>query len=118
MGFMNLSQIESNLKAGEVRILAMMTAKRHPNVPEIPTFTELGYKVISDSSRGFAAPAGIPEDAMKTLVETFEKVLADAEFQAAAKEQLQMNVMNPGEYRAYLEELLAVTNKAYEKDPW
>ncbi len=118
MGFMNLSQIESNLKAGEVRILAMMTAKRHPNVPEIPTFTELGYKVISDSSRGFAAPAGIPEDVLKKLVETFEKVLADAEFQAAAKEQLQMNVMNPGEYKAYLKELLAVTNKAYEKDPW
>ena len=55
---------------------------------------------------------------MKMLVETFEKVLADAEFQAAAKEQLQLNVMNPEEYKAYLEELLVVTNKAYEKDPW
>ena len=118
VGFMNLSQIESNYRAGEVRILAIMTAKRHPNVPEIPTFGELGFKVISDSSRGFAAPAGIPEDAMKMLVETFEKVLADAEFQAAAKEQLQLNVMNPEEYKAYLEELLGVTNKAYEKDPW
>jgi hypothetical protein len=26
--------------------------------------------------------------------------------------------MTPGEYRAYLEDLLLVTNKAYEKDPW
>jgi len=118
MGFMNLSQVESNYRAGEVRILAMMTPKRHPNVPEIPTFTELGFKVISDSSRGFAAPAGIPEEALKVLVETFEKVIADAEFQAAAKEQLELNIMTPEEYRAYLEDLLVVTNKAYEKDPW
>ena len=118
MGFMNLSQIESNMKAGEVRILAMMTSKRHPNVPDIPTFTELGFKVISDSSRGFAAPAGIPDDAYAKLVETFEKVLADPEFLEAAKEQLQMNFMNPEEYKAYLGELLEVTNKAYEKEPW
>lgn len=55
---------------------------------------------------------------MKKIIETFEKVLADAEFQAAAKEQLQMNVMTPEEYKAYLEDLLVVTNKAYEKDPW
>ena len=118
MGFMNLSQVESNMKAGEVRILAIMTKKRHPNVPDVPTFTELGYKVFSDSSRGFAVPAGIPAEAHKKLVDTFEKVVADPEFQAAAKEQLQLNIMNPEEYKAYLEELLEVTNKAYEKDPW
>ena len=118
MGFMNLSQVESNMKAGEVRILAMMTSKRHPNVPEIPTFAELGFKVISDSSRGFAAPAGIPDEAYKKLVETFEKVLVDTEFLEAAKEQLQMNFLTPEEYKAYLGELLEVTDKAYEKDPW
>jgi len=118
MGFMNLSQIESNLKAGEVRILAMMTAKRHPSVPDIPTFAELGYKVVSDSSRGFAAPAGFPEDAYAMIVDVFEKVLADPEFLAAAKDQLEMNFMGPEEYRQYLVDLLEVTDKAYEKDPW
>jgi len=118
MGFMNLSQIESNLKAGEVRILAMMTAKRHPSVPDIPTFAELGYKVVSDSSRGFAAPAGFPEDAYAMIVDVFEKVLADPEFLAAAKDQLEMNFMGPDEYRQYLVDLLEVTDKAYEKDPW
>lgn len=60
MGFMNLSQIESNLKAGEVRILAMMTAKRHPNVPEIPTFTELGYKVIPTPPGDSPLPRAFP----------------------------------------------------------
>lgn len=118
VGFMNLSQVESNVKAGEMRILAMMTHKRHPNVPDIPTFEELGFSVISDSSRGFAAPAGFPEEAMKFIMEVFEKVIADEEFQAVAKEQLQVNLLNPEEYKAYLENLLAVTNKAYEKEPW
>ncbi len=118
MGFMNLSQIESNYKAGEIRILAMMTTKRHPSVPDIPTFAELGYKVVSDSSRGFAAPAGFPEDAYAMIVDVFEKVLADPEFLAAAKDQLEMNFMGPEEYRQYLVDLLEVTDKAYEKDPW
>ncbi len=118
MGFMNLSQIETNMRAGEVRILAMMTHERHPNVPEIPTFKELGFSVFSDSSRGFAAPAGLPEDIYKKLVETFEKVMADPEFMEAAKEQLELNFMNPEQYRTYLENLLKVTNAAYEKDPW
>ncbi|MDI9370742.1 MAG: tripartite tricarboxylate transporter substrate binding protein [Synergistaceae bacterium] len=118
MGFMNLSQIESNYRAGELRILAMMTHKRHPNVPEIPTFAELGYKVISDSSRGFAAPAGFPEDAYKMILEVFEKVLVDPDFLDAAKEQLETNFLGPDEYKAYLEDLLEVTNRAYEKDPW
>lgn len=118
MGFMNLSQVESNVKAGEIRILAMMTHERHPNVPEIPTFKELGFSVISDSSRGFAAPRGFPEDAMKVILDIFEKVIADEEFKAVAREQLQVNMLNPDEYRAYLEDLLVVTNKAYEKEPW
>ncbi|MGI6784796.1 MAG: tripartite tricarboxylate transporter substrate binding protein [Aminivibrio sp.] len=118
MGFMNLSQVESNVNAGEMRILAMMTSERHPNVPEIPTFKELGFSVISDSSRGFAAPKGFPEEAMKVILEIFEKVIADEEFKAVAKEQLQVNMLKPAEYRAYLEDLLVVTNKAYEKDPW
>lgn len=118
MGFMNLSQIESNYHAGEIRILAMMTSKRHPNVSEVPTFAELGYKVISDSSRGFAAPAGFPEDAYKKILEVFEKVLADPDFLNAAKDQIEMNFMDPEEYKAYLVDLLQVTDKAYEKDPW
>ena len=118
MGFMNLSQVESNVKAGEMRILAMMTHGRHPSVPEVPTFAELGFKVVSDSSRGFAAPAGFPEEAMKVIMATFEKVLDDPEFQEVAKKQMEVNVMNPEEYRAYLENLLEVTDMAYEKDPW
>ena len=118
MGFMNLSQVESNVNAGEMRILAMMTRERHPNVPEIPTFKELGFSVISDSSRGFAAPKNFPEEAMKVILEIFEKVIADEEFKAVAKEQLQVNMLKPAEYRTYLEDLLVVTNKAYEKDPW
>lgn len=29
-----------------------------------------------------------------------------------------MNFMGPDEYRQYLVDLLQVTDKAYEKDPW
>jgi tripartite-type tricarboxylate transporter receptor subunit TctC len=95
-----------------------MTPERLAELPDVPTCLEQGYRVISDSSRGFAAPAGVPEEVLKVLDETFRKVLDDAEFQKAAKEQLEMHVLDGPAYKAYLEELLTVTNKAFEKEPW
>jgi tripartite-type tricarboxylate transporter receptor subunit TctC len=118
VGFMNWSQIKPNFQSGEIRILGIMTPERLAELPDVPTCLEQGYRVISDSSRGFAAPAGVPEEVLKVLDETFRKVLDDAEFQKAAKEQLEMHVLDGPAYKAYLEELLTVTNKAFEKEPW
>lgn len=118
VGFMNWSQIKPNFQSGEIRILGIMTPERTAELPDVPTCLEQGYRVISDSSRGFAAPAGVSEEVLKALDETFRKVLDDAEFQAAAKEQLEMNVLDGPAYKAYLEELLTVTDKAFEKEPW
>ncbi len=118
MAFMNVSQVESNVKAGELRMLAVMTDKRLPYLPNIPTFKELGINIVSDSSRGFAAPAGIPDAIYNKLLDTFKKTLNDPDFRKAAKGVLLLNIMWPKEYRAYLEGLLKTTNEIYAKSPW
>ncbi|MCD6363947.1 MAG: tripartite tricarboxylate transporter substrate binding protein [Synergistetes bacterium] len=117
--FMNVSQVWSQVQAGKLRWIAVMTKKRLPYLPDLPTFWEKGYKVISDSSRGFAAPAGIPKEAYKKLVGVFYKVFHDKEFIAAAKKsRLLLNYMGPEQYKKYLEEQLKAVKKVYDKHPW
>ncbi len=118
LAFMNYSQIEANYKAGDVRILAVMVPERLPYAQEIPTFTELGYDVFSDSSRGFIAPAGIPDAAYKKLVKVFSDVVEDPKFLEAAKGQLLLNYMDAEDYSKYLEGVKGSTESAFAKNPW
>ena len=119
VGFMNVSQVEAQVRSGEMRCLAVMADKRSDMMPDVPCTAELGYPtMVSDSSRGFAAPAGMDAEALAKIREMFTKTIADPEFQAAAKGVLLINEMNGESYKAYLEALQAATDKAYEVAPW
>ena len=49
------------MKSGKVRVLATSGKKRSPYLPDVPTFTELGYPdVTSEEWFGFYAPAKTP----------------------------------------------------------
>lgn len=119
VGFMNVSQVEAQVRSGEMRCLAVMAHKRSDMMPDVPCIDELGYpEVVSDSSRGFAAPKGIDAEALAKIREMFSKTIADPEFQEAAKGSLLLNEMNAADYQAYLEGLQAATDKAFEVAPW
>ena len=64
-------EILSQVKAGEVRILAVSSEKRIGLWPDVPTMKESGVDVVFDQWRGLAAPKGTPKaviDKMTTLV--------------------------------------------------
>ena len=46
--------------AGKVTAIASATAKRIPDMPQVPTFTEAGLPYVYDSWFGMLAPAGVP----------------------------------------------------------
>lgn len=85
----NLGIVYAQLKANNLRALAIFSEKRHPKLPDVPTLKELGYNLVNGSSRGFSAPAGIPQDKRDALVAAFKKVLADPAFLAEAARQTQ-----------------------------
>lgn len=119
MSFMNVSQVEAQIRSGDLRALAVLTDNRVAEVSDVPTFKELGYEgVLSDSSRGFAAPAGIPAEAQAKLEEVFKAVMENAAFREAAQGQLQLNMMDGAGYKAYLEDQLKMTTEMFEKAPW
>src|SRR5215470_8420295 len=65
------------VKAGKLRVLAVLGEKRDPIFADVPTAKEMGYPVALDMWRGIAVPAGTPkpviaklQDSIKTSVET------------------------------------------------
>jgi tripartite-type tricarboxylate transporter receptor subunit TctC len=64
------------VRSGRLRALAISSATRHPQLPDVPTFTELGYPEIQEYTWvGFFAPAGTPADIVQTLNNAINAVL-------------------------------------------
>ena len=64
--------VQPQLQAGKVRIL--LTSKKIPDYPQIPTLTQLGYKRdMSSVWFGFFIPAGVPDPVKKVLASALEK---------------------------------------------
>ena len=56
------------VQAGQVRALATVTAKRLPNLPDVPTFAEAGMPDFSyDSWFGLMVPAGTPRPVVEKI---------------------------------------------------
>jgi tripartite-type tricarboxylate transporter receptor subunit TctC len=68
-------------KAGNVRALAMMSAKRSPLLPEVPTMAEAtGTGLEADIVTGLVVPAGTPREIIDLLHRTIAKIVAPRDF--------------------------------------
>jgi len=65
----------------KVRMLAVAMENRHPAFPDVPTFRELGYDLVSGAYRGIAVPKGAPESLRQQVSDAIGKINADADFQ-------------------------------------
>jgi tripartite-type tricarboxylate transporter receptor subunit TctC len=93
------------IKNGMVRALAVTGANRASWIPDVPTFTELGFKEFDGQTfTGLFAPAGTPAEIVTKLHETLAKILKDpeviAKFNALGAEAV---AMTPAEFKSYLE---------------
>ena len=70
----------ANIKAGRLRALAVSSAKRLPQLPDVPTHGELGYGGMEDYTWvGLFAPAGTPRDIAQKLNDAVLKSIQDPE---------------------------------------
>lgn len=80
-----VSEALSAIDAGEAVPIAITSAERNAACPDIPTVAELiGKDFDSTMWRGFAAPAGTDEAAMREFATAVGAVCENAEFQDAA----------------------------------
>ena len=75
--FDNLPTVVPQVKAGNVRALAVASPARLPSLPDVPTFAEAGLPGFEASSWfGLFAPAGTPADVIAKVTADVKKVLA------------------------------------------
>jgi tripartite-type tricarboxylate transporter receptor subunit TctC len=67
-----------HIKAGKLRALAVMGAKRLPALPDVPTIAEAGFPGLESSSwSGIVVPAGTPAPVVRKLSQAMHDALAD-----------------------------------------
>jgi tripartite-type tricarboxylate transporter receptor subunit TctC len=69
---------------GKVRALAVAMEARHPLLPDVPTFKELGIDWVDGAFRGVGVPKATSPEARRRLSELFTQLNADAEMKELA----------------------------------
>jgi len=72
--------VQSHIKAGKLKGIALTSAKRHASLPDVSTFAEAGVTGFDVAAwYGLLAPAGTPKPIITTLHHAVAKILAAPE---------------------------------------
>ena len=98
-----LPEAAPQVKAGQVRILAMSTAERDPAFKDVPTMKELGYDAVMELFRGISVPKGTPAGVIEKLEDAFRKGSQDPGFIKIAKQKgFNISFMGKAEFEQYI----------------
>jgi tripartite-type tricarboxylate transporter receptor subunit TctC len=103
---------------GQLLTLAVTSPKRDPALPDVPTFKELGYNVVSERFRALAAPKGLPKKALDYWGGVCRKVVENKGFQQAFEKLKQTpDYRGPAEAQASIDDMtqrMAALVKKYD----
>jgi tripartite-type tricarboxylate transporter receptor subunit TctC len=74
----------ANANKGRVRALAIAMDKRHPLLPDVPTFKELGVDWVDGAYRGIGVPRSTPPEARKRISDLWMALNNDPEMKELA----------------------------------
>ena len=111
-GAMSYTAFAINNK-GKVRALAVAMEKRHPLLPDVPTFRELGTDWVDGAYRGIGVPKSTPPEARKRLSDLWAALNADPEMkELAAKSGFELVDVGLDKMDAFMREKLRVYTEA------
>jgi tripartite-type tricarboxylate transporter receptor subunit TctC len=86
VGFPGIAGMLPHIKSGKLRALGVTSAKRSPELPDVPTISEAGVKGFEMVAWfGIAGPKGLPRDVLTTVQMDLLKVLKNPDFQKAMR---------------------------------
>jgi tripartite-type tricarboxylate transporter receptor subunit TctC len=107
--FDNLASALPQVKAGKLRAFAVTTARRSPEMPDLPTMAESGLPGFDVSTWfGVFAPAGTPPATVERLNKAFTGALQTPEMrERLARMGAEPAPMAPGEFAQFVKSELA-----------
>jgi tripartite-type tricarboxylate transporter receptor subunit TctC len=104
VSFAGIPNVLSAIRAGKLRALAVTTAKRWSELPEVPTLSEAGVPGYEATLwLGLAAPAATPVEIVQRLYAETAKALQEPELQQNFRiAGVEAATMNPQEFGAFL----------------
>ena len=111
-GAMSYTAFAINNK-GKVRALAVAMEKRHPLLPDAPTFKELGVDWVDGAFRGIGMPKSATPEQRKRMSELFAALNADPEMkELAAKSGFELVDVGVDKMDAFMKERAKVYTDA------
>jgi tripartite-type tricarboxylate transporter receptor subunit TctC len=79
-----ISDFAVPLKSGDVRVLAESGPEEIAELPEVPTYAEMGYPLSPSIFFGLVGPAGLPEDVISKWEDTLQQIVESDRFTEVA----------------------------------
>lgn len=104
IGVGEVQELQSQLEAGELRLLATFSAERMESYPDLPTVKELGHDVVVRKFRGLASPKGLPDEVIAIWENATQELLDSPKYQAVYEaNNLRPEFMPHAEYGPFID---------------
>lgn len=104
----NLSSSLPYIRQGKLRPLAVLSATRSPELPDVPTYAEVGLNMKEAGWFGIVAPAGTPPAVINRLNQAIHKGMEAPEFKRKLKDMGGTAVQNtPDQFLAQIKAAIA-----------
>lgn len=99
----NPGNVKPFVASGKVRVLAVSSAQRLEDFPDVPTYKERGWDVVRYQWRGMMAKAGTPKPVVDRLVAAIQKAQQTAEWKNYLRQVTQLDgFQGPDAFHAQL----------------
>jgi tripartite-type tricarboxylate transporter receptor subunit TctC len=75
ISFHTVGQALQQYKAGQLGALGVSSEQRNPQIPDVPTFREQGFDIVTSEWYGLLAPAGTPQPIIDKLNATLKQIM-------------------------------------------
>lgn len=114
----SLPAIYANIKAGQMKAIAVVDKQRSAYLPDVPTLSESGFPALSTVAFfGLVAPKNTPKEVVNTLNKNMVEILRTPGFQQKLKELAMTppSEKTPEQFTAYLAEEVARWKKIVQE---
>jgi tripartite-type tricarboxylate transporter receptor subunit TctC len=104
------------VQSGQLRLLAVYSAKRMVEYPSVPTLIELGYNMVAFNLYCIVGPKGIPKDRVQVIHDAFYQAMQEPEYKDVLKKyNMWVSHQNPEELGRSIEEIYEKSGEILKK---